>query len=135
MELLKEIILVMVGIVFVMFLIVISSRLLNSNPNSSGFVIKGDKQQIINTLVNLISKCYAENKDRIDSVICSQSKIEFNSTINSTEIMEKISHSEIYNKVSISDLVLSPNTTSNIIIRYENEFIYVGVVQGERIGN
>lgn len=132
MELLKSLILVLVAIVFILVLIGISWKILNFVPPVKEYVLQGDKQKIESMIADLVYNCYIENEGKRNSVVCSQARVESSESIASSEIIEKINLPGIdKSKVIVSDI--SPN--SNIIIRYENDFIYVEVIKGERVGS
>jgi hypothetical protein len=79
----------------------------------------------------LTYKCYDENVGSEKSVICYQGKINSNGEILSSSILEKIDTSKIdENRVKPDNL----GNSGEIVIRYENQFIYIEKVENERIG-
>lgn len=92
--------------------------------------IEGDKQYVLSSIANLIYKCFEVNNGRKESVICNQLMIKSTEEINSNDITSYIDPSRV-TKIEVDDL----GSSSEIIIRYENEVIYVEKVENERISS
>jgi hypothetical protein len=129
MELLKNLLLIIIAVAFILVLIGISWKVLNFAPKQE-FSLKGDKQKIIKKIVELIYECYEKNEYRKESVLCFQVSLDSDEIIYSNEITGKIDFSRI------SDVIL-PDTLQNntIIIRYENKIVYLEITEGKRLGS
>jgi len=128
MELLEKIIFFVVAIVCILVLIGIAWNFLKISDSQTEVKIQGDKATIINRITNLIYKCFGDNEGKRVSVICFQVDFKSDGEIYSSDILSKISNSKIdKNNVFVDDLGLS----GKIIIRYENQSIYVKRVEIE----
>ena len=128
MELLEKIIFLVVAIVCVIVLITMAWNFFKNQPQDGSMTVSGDKKTVVNAITEEIYKCFEKNRDSRLSVVCI--KGEFNSTkeINSTDILDKLDASRIdKNNVKADNLGVS----GKIIIRYENQFIYVKRVENE----
>ena len=98
---------------------------------STGYVqekIEGDKEYVLSSIANLIYECFERNEGRKESVICNQLIIDSTEEINSSDRQDLIDLSGIYS-IEVEDL----GQSAEIIIRYENQVIYVEKVENERI--
>lgn len=92
--------------------------------------ISGDKQLAIADILNLVYKCYENNEGRRGSVICYKINLDLDEAILSSDILGGIDSDRIAEyRVESDDL----GDSGEIIIRYENEFIYIKKVEHERI--
>jgi len=127
MEMWEKILSILVGIVGVLILISIVLNLWPNYPQGK-IKIEGDKQYVVDSIVNLIYDCFEKNKGIKKSVICAQADIKSNEEVFSSDIINSINPSRIdVSKVKVEDLGYS----TEIIIRYENQIIYVENVEYE----
>jgi predicted membrane protein len=132
MELLKNLLFILAAIAFILVLIAIAWKLLNVKPYQMEYYFKGEKDKVVSAIVDLIYKCYDENKDGKKAVICFQARLETTEAINSSEITGKINPSKIDpEKVRVPDMIQN----NTIIIRYEDKFVYIETLEGERVGS
>jgi hypothetical protein len=130
MELLEKIIFFVVAIVCILVLIGMAWNLLKIPGSQTEVKIQGDKTTIISSITNLIYKCFGDNEGVRVSIVCFQVDFKSDGEISSSDILNKISNSKIdKNNVVVDDLGLS----GKIIIRYENQSIYVRKVGSEGI--
>lgn len=115
-----------VGIAGMMILITIASNLLRGEYLEKE--IKGDRQFVVSSIVNLVYKCYEKNAGRRGSVICYQFSMNSRGEITSSDIEKQIDSSRV-DKVIAEDL----GDSGEIVIRYENQIIYIEKVEHERI--
>jgi len=132
MELMNEFILVLAAVVFIFVLISIAGRLLNYNLFQNKLVLEGTKQQVLNRITELIYKCNDDNAGKIESVICSEAQVKSDQTIDAPDIRASLNPSRIdWNKIVVPYSIKD----NSIVIRYENESVFVEVISGERIRN
>jgi hypothetical protein len=130
MELLEKIIFFVVAIVCILVLIGMAWNFLKIPGSQTEVKIQGDKATIISRINNLIYKCFEDNEGARVSIVCFQVDFKSDGGISSSDILNKISNSRIdKNNVVVDDLGLS----GKIIIRYENQSIYVRKVGSEGI--
>jgi len=130
MELLEKIIFFVVAIVCILVLIGIAWNLLEIPNSQTEVKIQGDKTTIISKITNLIYKCFEDNVGERASVICFKVDFKSDGEISSSDILNKINNSKIdKNNVVADDL----GSSGKIIIRYENQSIYVRKVDSEGI--
>jgi len=115
----------------VLILITVALNFFKINNSQEKIKIEGRKGYVVSSVVNLIYKCFEENRERNESVICSQLIVKSTEDIASTDILNYIDTSRIdTSSLRVGDLGVS----AEIIIRYENQIIYVEKVENERIG-
>jgi len=130
MELLEKIIFFVVAIVCIVVLIGMAWNFLKIPGSQTEVKIKGDKATIISRITNLIYKCFEDNEGKRVSIVCFQVDFKSDGGISSSDILNKINNSKIdKNNVVADDL----GSSGKIIIRYENQFIYVRKVGSEGI--
>jgi hypothetical protein len=93
--------------------------------------INGYKGDVIDSILDMTYKCYETNLGSGKSVICYQGKINSNGEILSSDILGKIDTSKIEKNRVIADNL---GNSSEIVIRYENQFVYIEKVENERVG-
>jgi len=132
MDLLKDFILIIVAIVAVIVLIAISSNLLKFDQHPTEFTFQGSKQQVLNGILGLIYKCYDNNQGKKTSNLCFQVHVNSTEAITSSDIKNGIDHRGLNSTQIIVPDILQENNT---VIRYEDEIVYLEVIQGERVGS
>lgn len=131
MEMWEKVLWIMVAIAAILILINITLNLLKTIDSQKKIKIEGRKEYVVSSIVNLLYKCFEENRGRKESVICSRLIVSSTEDITSSDILNYIDPSRIdRSSVNVEDLGYS----TEIIIRYENQIIYVKKVENERIG-
>ena len=92
--------------------------------------IEGSKQYVLSYITNLIYECFEKNRGRRDSVICNRLVINSTEDISSSDIRSYIDTSRV-SRIEVEDL----GRSAEIIIRYENQVIYVEKVENERVSS
>ena len=122
------ILLIIVGICGLVVLIIIATTYFKTDYHQEE--ISGNKQLVIHSISNLVYKCYEKNLGRSDSVICYQFKMNSTGEILSSDMLNGLDSSRIdISKVIVENL----GSSGEIIIRYENEIIFIEKVENERI--
>jgi len=132
MELLKELLLVTVAVASILVLIGIAGKLLNLTPGQNEFYLKGDNHKIVVKIADLIYKCFTENEGKRGSILCFEVKVESNQAIASSEILGAINPLKFDRQRVVLPEMIQINST---IIRYQDELVYVEIIEGERIGS
>lgn len=128
MEVLEKIMFVVVAIVCVLIIILMAWNFLKIPDSQGKITIEGNKTRVINQVTSLIYRCFDENMEKKVSIICSRVDFKSDQEIFSSDILNSINPSRIDKKdVIVEDLGLS----GKIIIRYENQSIYVKKVEIE----
>jgi len=128
MEMWKNLMLIIVSLGVMTILILVANKYfkINSTPEE----IKGYKEDVIDSILDLVYKCYERNAGSKKSVICYQVKINSNEEIMSSDILEKADTLKIDKYLIKSDDL---GEIGKIVIIYENEYIYIKRGQYERI--
>jgi len=124
----KNLMLIIASLGVMTILILVANKYLkiNSTPEE----IKGYKEDVIDSILDLVYKCYERNAGSKKSVICYQVKINSNEEIMSSDILKKTDSSKIDKyQIKSDDL----RDTGEIVIIYKNENIYIKSVEHERI--
>ena len=121
-----EILSIIVGIAAMLILISVALNLFGTEYVQEK--IEGDKEYVLSSIADLIYDCFEENKGRRESVICNQLIIDSTDEILSSDIEGYIDSSRVPD-IRVEDL----GRSAEIIIRYENQVIYVEKVENERI--
>lgn len=93
-------------------------------------MIEGDKQFVIGSILRKVYKCYDDNVGRKESVICNEFLINCTQPISSSDITGGIDSSKLENSSLVTVDIASKD---EIIIRYENQIVYIEKVEHERI--
>ncbi len=132
MEMWNMVLLIFVGIAGALVLISVGVNFWRTNYFQEKIEIKGDKQDVVKSIVNLMYKCFEENTGKKKSIICEQLVVNSTEAILSSDILNYLDLERIdKSKLKADDL----GKFAEIIIRYENQIIYVQVVENERIGS
>jgi len=127
---LKKIVFILVGIASLLVLISIGVKLFKIGRNEG--IIEGEKYYVIRDLLDLAYECFEDNYPRRKSVICNQLKIDSNQEISSSDIIKSINPNKINSsQIETEDL----GKTTEIIIRYENQIVYIKKMDHERISS
>ena len=119
---------IIVGIAAMLILISVALNLFGTSYVQEK--IEGDKQYVLDYIANRIYDCYEKNEGRSGSVICNQLTIDSTEEILSSDIEDYLDSSRI-SSIEVEDL----GRSAEIIIRYENQVIYVEKVENERISS
>jgi hypothetical protein len=129
MEIWEWLMLIIASIAIVAILILVANKYfrIESVPSE----IKGYKEHVIDSILDLVYKCYNQNLGNDKSVICYQGKINSNGEVLSSDILGKVDASKIdKNRIQADNL----GNSAEIVIRYEKQIIYIEKVDYERIG-
>lgn len=128
MDLPEQLMWVVVAIVCILVLIAIAWNILKQDNSQGNVKIQGDKKLVISNIINLIYRCFENNAGNEGSVICFRVDFESTENISSSDILNSINPSRLNsNNVKTSDL----GSSGKIIIRYENQLIYIKKVESE----
>jgi hypothetical protein len=94
--------------------------------------ITGDKQLAIGSILDLAYRCYERNEGRRDSVVCYKFNIDLNEEISASDILGQIDSKKIDKELVESDDL---GSSGEIVIIYENQFIYIEKVEYERVSS
>jgi len=119
---------IIVGIAAMLILISVALNLFGTSYVQEE--IEGDKQYVLSSIANLIYDCFEKNEGRSGSVICNQFTMESTEEISSSDRQDLIDLSGI-SSIEVENL----GQSAEIIIRYENQVIYVEKVENERISS
>jgi hypothetical protein len=132
MELLEKIIFFVVAVVCILVLIGMAWNFLKIPNSQKEIKIQGDKGEVISKITNLIYNCFEENEGKKTSIICFQVDFISDQEISSSDILNNINPSKIDKENVVADDL---GSSGKIIIRYENQFIYVKKVESEGISS
>lgn len=126
----QNLLLIIVSICCLIILITVAAKYFKADYNIEE--LHGDKQLAIDSILNLVYKCYEKNTGKKGSVICYRFEINLDETITSSDIVEKIDNNKI-SKYQVQSENLG--YSGEIVIIYEDEIIYVSSVENERISS
>jgi hypothetical protein len=128
MEIFEQIILTVVALVCIIVLISLALNLLKIPKSNGEIKFEGDKTLVLKGVTNLIYKCFEENQQEKSSVICFQADFKSSQNISSSDLLNSINPSRIKKENVIAEDL---GDSGKIIIRYENQFVYVKKVEIE----
>ena len=128
MEILEKFILVVVALVCMIVLVDMAWNLVKVPDSNKNARFEGDKSFVIKGVTNLIYRCFEENQQEKGSVICFEADFKSSQNISSSDLLNSLSSLRIKKEnVVVEDL----GDSGKIIIRYENQFVYVKKVEIE----
>lgn len=132
MEILGKVLLIIAGIASMFILISLVYTFLQLKIYPEKIEIRGEKSYVINLLVRHIYDCFEMNVGKRESIICSYVTISSTKDIYSSDIINKLDPTKIEkSRVIASDL----GSSGEVVIRYENQNVYVEKVEHERISS
>ncbi len=130
MEMWNKILMIIVAIVCLIVILGVGSKLFREGIRETED-IEGHKSFVVGRILDLVYDCFNANDGKRGSVICEELTINSTETISSSDILDSIDTSKIErSNLEVDDL----GKSAEIIIRYENQIIYVQRVENERIG-
>jgi len=130
MEIWNRILLIFVGIAGALILISVATNFWKTRYPWETLKLKGSKEYVVEAIVKLIYNCFEENRWKRRSIICRRLFVESEEEILSSDILNSIDMS----RMAGSDLRVDDiGYSGEIIIRCENQTIYVEKVEYERI--
>lgn len=131
-EILGKILFIVAGMVGMFIIISLVLEFVKPNYFQERVKMQGDKQYVVSSIVNSIYECFEHNKGRKESVVCAQAVLDSAEEIFSSDIINGIDSTKVdRSMVRAEDLGFS----GEIVIRYEDENIYVEKVEHERISS
>lgn len=121
----QRVLLILVAVVGVLVLLSIILGLIKAKQVK----IEGTKTYVLDTLAKLAKSCFERNTPRRASIICFELEFKSDGSISSSEIVERTGREGI---PSVADNI---GDSGKIVIRYENQNIYIEKVKYERISS
>jgi hypothetical protein len=128
MEILEKFILVVVALVCMIVLINLAWNLVKVPDSNENIRFEGDKSFVIKGVTNLIYKCFEENQQKKGSIICFEADFKSSQNISSSDLLNSLSSSRIKKENVVAEDL---GGSGKIIIRYEDQFVYVKKVEIE----
>lgn len=132
MELLEKIIFTVASIISILILIGMAWNFLKIPDSQKEVKIQGDKREIISQITKFVYRCFDDNVNIKTSIVCFQVDFKSDQSISSSDILDNIDQSKLDKKNVVADEL---GLSGKIIIRYENQSIYVKKVESEGISS
>jgi len=120
-----QIIFILVSFSVLILLLSFVSKIKTKPENS----LAGDKAYILNRLSSLAKNCFEKNFGTYKSVICYELNFKCTENVKKDDIINSLK--DLGFKVKADDL----GKEGKIVIRYENETIYISKVEYERVSS
>jgi len=128
MEILEKFILVVVAVVCMIVLVNLAWNLMKIPSQNQEAKFEGSKDLVIKGVTSLIYKCFEENQQEKGSVICFKIDFKSNQNISSSDLLDSLNPSRIKKENVVAE---DFGDSGKIIIRYEDQFVYVKKVEIE----
>jgi hypothetical protein len=128
MEILEKFIFVVVAIVYMIVLVSLAWNILKIPNSNEKIKFEGDNSSVIKGVANLIYRCFDDNQQEKSSVICFEADFKSSQNISSSDLLSSLSPSRIKKENVVAEDL---GDSGKIIIRYEDQFVYVKKVEIE----
>jgi len=127
----ERILFVLVGLISLLVLVSVGNRLF-SHYYPKEKRISGSKGFVVDSILNYVYDCYTQNNGKRGSVVCFELSFSSNEEIVPDDFLARLDTSKVPSSQVVVDNL---GSSGEIIIRYENEKIYVEKVESERISS